>query len=254
MGAPLTVAITTSSNGARIGDAPERAQGGLAQAGGDVAARHVRVLAHERVAHRDDGQPVGGEAVRIDPHVDGAVEAADQAHLADAVGALELHLHDLVGQLRQLAQRQVAGHRHREDGRLVIVELRDDRRLGVAGQVLDRGGDLLAHVLGGDVDVAPEVEVEDDDGLARPGDRPQLADALHGVDDLLDLARDLGLHLFGGGARELGAHAHAGDVHGGEAVDAKTRVGRGADHDERQHDHGREHRPADADLGELLHG
>jgi hypothetical protein len=91
---------------ARIGDAPERAKGGLAQAGGDVAARHVRVLAHERVAHRDDGQPVGGEAVRIDPHVDRAAEAADQTHLADAVGALELHLHDLVGELRQLAQRR----------------------------------------------------------------------------------------------------------------------------------------------------
>ena len=79
-------------------------------------------------------------------------------------------------------------------------------------------------------------------------------DALHGVDDLLDLARDLGLHLFGGGAGELGAHAHAGDVDRREAVHAEACVGGGADHDERQHDHGREHRPADADLGEFLHG
>ena len=175
--------------GAGVGDAPERAERGLAQARGDVAAGHVGVLADERVAHRRDRQLVGGEPVRLDPDIDRAVEAADQPHLADAVGALELDLDDLVGELGQLAQREVAGHRHGEDGRLVVVELRDDRRLGVARQVLDREGDLLADVLGGDVDVPPEVEVDDDDGLARPGDRPQLADALDGVDDLLDLAR-----------------------------------------------------------------
>ena len=95
---------------------------------GDVAAGHVGVLADERVAHRGDRELVGGEPVGVDPDVDRALEPADQPHLADAVGALELHLDDLVGHLGQLAQRAVAGQRDREHRRLVVVELGDDRR------------------------------------------------------------------------------------------------------------------------------
>ena len=199
------------------------------------------------------GQLVGGEPVGLHPDVDRAVEPAHEPHLAHPERALELDLDDLVGQLGQLAQRPVAGHRHREGGRLVVVELRDDGRLRVAGEVPDREGDLLADVLGRHVDVPAQLELHDDDGLAGAGDRAQLADALHGVDHLLDLARDLALHLLGGGAAELGADAHGGQVHGGEAVHAEAGVGGGADHDEGEHEHGREHRPADADLGELLH-
>ena len=45
----------------------------------------------------------------------------------------------------------------------------------------------------------------------------------------------------------------AGTFDGGEAVHPETGVGGGADHGEGEHEHGREHRPADAGLGELLH-
>ena len=74
---------------------------------GDVAAGHVGVLARERVAHRRDRQLIRGQAVGVDPDVDGALEAADDLDLADAGGPLEERLDDLVGDLGQLAQRPV---------------------------------------------------------------------------------------------------------------------------------------------------
>ena len=176
MGAPFDGGDHDVVERARVGDAPERAQRRLAHARGDVAAGHVGVLADQRVAHRGDRELIGGEPVRLDPHVDRAVEPADQAHLADAVRALELHLDDLVGELGQLAQREVAGHRHREDGRLVVVGLRDDRRLGVARQVPDgerrpsraRPGRRRRCCAGG------RTSTMTIDWLG-PGDRPQLA-------------------------------------------------------------------------------
>ena len=46
------------------------------------------------------------------------------------------------------------------------------------------------------VDVTFEVEGDDDDGTAQTRDRPQLADTLNRVDDVLERPRDLRLHLL----------------------------------------------------------
>ena len=85
------------------------------------------------------------------------------------------------------------------------------------------------------------------------GDRAQLLDPLDGVDRLLDLLRDLGLGLLGRGAGQGRAHRDRRQVDRGEAVDPQPAVAGGAHDDQGEDDHGREHRPADTDLGELLH-
>src|SRR5262249_15687725 len=107
--------------------------------------------------------------------------------------------------------------------------------------------------LGGDVDVPLEIEGDDEERVARARDRAQLADALDGVDDFLDLLGDLRLHLLGRGARQLGADGHGWQVDRREAIDAGTEVAGGADDDQRQHGHRGEDGTADADFGELLH-
>ena len=101
---------------------------------------------------------------------------------------------------------------------------------------------------------AVQVEGDDDDHGAAAGDRAQLLDPLDRVDLLLELLRDLGLHLFGGGAGQLDAHVDRGQVDGREAIDAEPEPA-GRAHDDEGHDqHGREHRTLDADFGEFLHG
>ena len=98
------------------------------------------------------------------------------------------------------------------------------------------------------------LNVDDHDGLARPGDRAQLLDALDGVDDLLDLAARPGSRpprrrRPGSSVRTL----TVGRSTEGKRSTPSRAVGGRADHDQREDEHGGEDRPADADLGELLH-
>ena len=102
------------------------------------------------------------------------------------------------------------------------------------GRLRIASGDLLADVLAATSMFRRSSNSTMTIDWPGPGDRAQLADALHGVDDLLDLAGDLGLHLLGGGAGQLGADADGGEVDGREAVDAEADVRGGADHDERR--------------------
>ena len=48
---------------------------------------HVGILAHYSVAYRRDREPIGGQACRINPDINGALQAPDNRHLADTCGA-----------------------------------------------------------------------------------------------------------------------------------------------------------------------
>ena len=74
---------------ARIDDPSERAQGLLPSVRGDVAAGEVGVLARERGADVADRDPVGGQAVRVDPDVDGPLLPTEDDHFPDSLGAFQ---------------------------------------------------------------------------------------------------------------------------------------------------------------------
>src|SRR4029450_9359985 len=240
--------------GAGLGDAAHRPQRRLVEPGGHVAPGQVGILGNEGIAHVGDRDLVGGQPIGVDPDADGAGQAAHDTDLADAGRPLATWRHGLVGELGQLAERALAGERDGDHRRLVVVELRDDRRQDFARQVADGDGDLVAHVLGGHVDLAIQIERDDDDHRAGPGDRAQLLDPLDRVDLLLELLRDLGLNLLAGGARQLDPHVDGRQVDGRESVDAQPEPAGGAHDDEGHDQHRREHRALDADLGQLLHG
>lgn len=63
-----------------------------------------------------------------------------------------------------------------------------------------------------------------------------------------------GLDFLRGRAGQAGVDADGGKIDGREAIDAEAEVARGADDDERQHEHGGEYGALDANFGELLHG
>ena len=111
--------------GAGVGQAADRPERRLPGAPGHVAPGGVGVLPDDRVAHVRDRDPEGGQPVRLDPHVDRALQPADDPHLAHARRPLEADLHHLVRQLGQLAEGPVAGQGHRQDRLLVVVELRN---------------------------------------------------------------------------------------------------------------------------------
>ena len=98
-------------------------------------------------------EPVGGELVAIDPDPHRRLAEARHEDVADPGHRLQLGFDHLVGVVRELAGVET-GEGHPEHGLGVGVELLDDGRLGVEGQLADRSGNLVADVLGGDVDVA----------------------------------------------------------------------------------------------------
>ena len=237
------------AEGPRVDHAPHRAQGLLAGRARDVAARQVGVLAGQRVTHRRDRQLIGRQAVGIDPHVDGALEAADDLDLPDAEGALEKRLDEFVGDLGQLAQRAVGRDGDAEDRRELAVELGDDRGTHVARQPGQDRRDAVADILGRGFDVAIEREGGKHDGATGARDRAQLVEALDGVDDLFDLLADQDLDFFGRRARQLRARDDRRQVDGGKPVDAQAHVAGGAHHDEAQDEHRGKDRTLDTDRG-----
>ena len=116
------------------------------------SSRFSRPSAHDHVVDR---QAVGGELVAVDPDPDHRLAEAGDEDVADPGHRLQLGLDHLVRVVRQLAGVE-PGERHPQHRLGVDVELLHDRRLGVQRQLADRAGDLVAHVLGGDVDVALE--------------------------------------------------------------------------------------------------
>jgi hypothetical protein len=108
-----------------------------------------------------DGEAEAGHAGGVDEDLNLALAAADEVDAADAGDLLHALLDLVLGDLGEVADRQVAGEGDREDGGGAGVELGDDGRVDAAGQVaLDRG-DLVADVLEGLVAVDLEFELED---------------------------------------------------------------------------------------------
>ncbi len=92
-----------------IRDPSHGAQHLFPRAAGHIAAGYIGILPLDGVSNRGDGNLVSRQTVRVYPDVDGALQTADDAHLAYADRALELHLDDFVRDLRQFAKRSVAG-------------------------------------------------------------------------------------------------------------------------------------------------
>ena len=113
--------------------------------------------------------------------------------------------------------------------------------------------DLVAHFLRGDVGVLVEQEADHDLRDAFRRRRAQLVDAADGVDGFFDLVGDLGLDLL-----RRGAGLHRRDDDGREVdlrkpIDAEPREREHADDGQRQDQHRREDRTADAERSKPLH-
>ena len=139
IGRPSQVATIRSAKAGDVLHAAHGAQHQLAAALVDAAAGDLDVLRPQRVAHlldRESGRP---PAVGVDEDVDRALPAADQDHRADAAARSRCLLDLLLGDLGDLAQVAVAGDDDAHDRRRVDVELLHDRRVGALGQARDDG-------------------------------------------------------------------------------------------------------------------
>ena len=231
---------------ARVGDLPHGADGQLLRPLRDAACRQLDVLLPQRRRDLGQGHVERPHDVGIETDLDLAIGAADQLHLPDAADALEPLFDLLVGNLREIAQRQVAAHRDLQDRLRAGVELLNHRRLGRFGERCRHERHAIAYFLGGDVAVLFEQEGDDDLRHAFDGARAELVDAADRVDRAFDLLRDLAFDLFGRRARIRDGDRHRRQVDVREQVDAQPHERVQADHGQRQDEHRRKDRPANA--------
>jgi hypothetical protein len=157
--------------------------------------------------------------------VDLALAAADDLDEADLVDLLELGADHVVGDVEELALRQVGGERERDDRLVGRVQAPDDGFLDVVRELALGGAHAIADLLLGVLDVGLERELGDDARDALLVDRGQALDAGQGGDLVFEGLGDERLDFLGTGARVGGGHRddREGDVR--EEVDAQAREG-----------------------------
>ena len=177
------------------GELPLRLDQKLAVDALDPTGGNIHVVAADRLYDVLHGEVVGGELRRIQAYPYRVAAFTADQDLPDAAGALQPLLDGLVRILGQpdLIPPLVTGQRDPHDGPRFRVELAHDRLLDVVGQLAAGAVHSVAHVLGGDVDVAPQLEFGDDRRDFLSGFGGQLLQTLDCVDLLLQQRDDLGL-------------------------------------------------------------
>ena len=229
-------------------DAAHRSEGDFRRTGNEASARNFDVLPDDSITHLIDRESVCVEAVGIEQQLDFAFPLALEGDRADALQRLEVLLDLLVDDFRDLflVARPIDGEH--QNGLRIGVHFLDHRRLGVARELVDDGGDFVADVLSGRLDVALEREIDGDLGTAHVGIRPQLVNAADRVDGFFNPFGDLRLDLLGACAGQLDEHVDDGDVGLRHQIEAEVLVREHPQHDERRRHHHREDGTSHADV------
>ncbi len=138
----------------------EQAHRKFSGAGFDAAARHFDVLQPQRVLDVGHGQAVGGQPVAVDPQPHREARPVD-AHRADAGHGLDARHDKALDHLDNLEAAVDLGiERQRHHRRLVGIGLGHARRVDALRQ--HHTADAVTHVVGGLVDIAIQIELDDD--------------------------------------------------------------------------------------------
>jgi hypothetical protein len=220
----------------RGAELPARAQRELALLRLQPPRGPLGVLLLQRALDVLGGEAARGQRQAVQPDAHGEAPLPAQAHLRDALEVGEAVHEVALGVVRELEPvHPVAGEHEPEDRRGVGVGLGDLRRVGLLGQLAERAADAVAHVVGGVVDVARELELDADGGAAVAAARGDLAHALDAGGAVLEDLRDAGLDHRGGGAGVVGVDrdhrrvdvrilAHRGRGERGQAEDHQQQV------------------------------
>ena len=139
--------------------------------------------------------------------------------------------------LAHLDQGSVGVHGKPQHGLVAEILLVDHRRLDVTRELEAGAGDLVADVLGRDVDVRSQLELHADGASPLRAGAAERADAGDGVEVLLEDVGDVLLDDLGARAFEYGRNRDHREIHVRIVVDAQALIAEHAKHDQREHHH-----------------
>ncbi len=217
----------------------------------DPAAGEFDVLLAEcaiDIEHRDAS---GGHAFGVEPEAHGEAFFASDDDRGDAGDGLEAVLDLSFGERGEFEGGVAfAVEGDPEDGLGIRLLFGDDGFEDIVGELAPDAGDAVTDILGGEVDIAGEVEFYRDIADLFAAGAGEGFDAFDIIDGFLEAFRDFGFHDLG-----IGAGVDSGDVDDwgvdiGEFADGEAAEADDSEQDEREAHHGREHGPTDADIWE----
>ena len=206
------------------------------------------VLPNQRLPDIFRGKHVGNQLIGVDVDVDRSSLTAHQGHRPDTLDSFEILFDRLASNLGDFAKVATTRNGDRRDRGGVDVKFVDERRISADRQSTENRGDLVAHLLGGNVSVFVEVKIDDDLREAFFSRRTQFVDAGNRIDDLFHFFRDRGFHLLNAGPFEGHRDHDHGQVDVGKKVDAQLRISSHSQHDRRSDQHECEDRPPNTDF------
>ena len=222
-----------------------RQHGELALLAFDAAGWNLDILAAQCRLDVLRRKVEGSEPFRIEPDAHGILPLAEQPHLGNAGNGLELILDVAVGIIGDLERGvPVAVKGEMQDRLGVGLALLDDRLLDLIWKAPAHTPDPVAHVRGGIVRIAVELEAHRDLAQFLAADRGDVIDAFDAGERVFQNLGDLGLDDRGAGAgigRLDGDHRR---VDGRIFAHAQAVVGDEAD----EHEHEAQHRGEDRAL------
>ena len=217
----------------------------------DASGGELDVLLAEGALDIKDGDAARGHACGVEPEAHGEAFLAADDDGGDAGDGLEAGLDDAFGDGAELERGMArAVHGDPEDGLGVRVLLGHDGLEDVVGKGAADAADAVANVLGGEVDLAGELELDGDVGDLLAGLGGEGADALDVVDGFLKALRDLGLDDLGVGAGIDGGDGDDGRVDVRQLADGQSAKGDEAEEHEREVEHRGQDGALDGDAAE----
>ena len=213
---------------------------------GQRACRRLDVFGPHGAFDVADGEAARGDGAAIKPHAHGRRALAADLDTGDAVDggeAVDQIAFGIVGQFKRgaLVAHQLQPQ-HDLFGRVSLLHV---WRIGFFRQLAEHAADAVAHVVGGRVHVARDVELDGDGRLAVLARRVDEANAFDAGDAVLDHLGDAGLDHVGGGAGIGRADRDDRRVDVRIFAQGKARERDKADRDQQQADHGGEDRSFD---------
>ncbi len=168
----------------------------------------------------------------VDVDQDLALVHGEDPGRSDAVDALEARRDLVLDDGLELHGRHVAGDAVEDDRERAEAELHDQRLAGLFREVLFVEADLVADVLGGEVEVGAPLELDADDRDALGRLRRDLLDPVDRADDLFERPGQDVLDVLGRGARIGRDDGDRRELEVGEVVEPQPGEGDGAQDDQ----------------------
>ena len=217
----------------------------------EVPGGQVEVLRPQGHPDLVEGQAPALEGGPVDVDQDLALVHGEDPGRGDAVDALEARRDLVLDDRLEPHGRQVAGDAVEDDRERAEAELHDQRLAGLLREVLFVEADLIADVLGGEVEVGAPLELDADDRDALGRLRRDLLDPVDRADDLFEGPGQDVLDVLGRGARVGRDDGDRREFEVGEEVQPQPGEGDGAQDDQDGRHHGRGDFAVDREFGEL---